>query len=476
MNKSLFLKYSATLMIIATPWLGAYESGSTGSDGVFSPVSDVELVLPDNGIFNFSEVNIPAGVTVTFAKNADNTAVFILATGDILVDGIIDVSGGSPVAAVGPTPAESDRLPGIGGPGGFDGGIGGIRYQPLISGSWGIGPGGGEYSTDTCGGGGGGYGTAGGIGHPCSGAGGASWGTPDLVPLVGGAGGGGGGAHHITFMHGQGGAGGGGAILMAASNNITVNGSVIANGGSSPDQTIKQGGGGTGSGGAIRIIADSISGEGAISAVGGVAGTPAEPTTLSGVGGDGRIRLEATTLIRLSDTTPTYIYSQPQTAIFAAVPALRIATIGGVATPTFPTGDADVALGSVVNPVEVEIETANVPLGTTVTLDVTPYPGGSPSADGRINFISSGVIGSIASGVATVSAELPAGSNTLQARTTFTVVASLGDALSRYAMGERVQSVSLLASVEGNVTEFTTVSGKTFRYPSDQVGQLAAKG
>lgn len=100
----------------------AYESGSTGADGAFNPTVDTVLPLPPDGIFNFTNVNIPAGVTVTFQRNDINTPVTLLASGDAIISGTLHVNGGwsAPVGAAGDGNIGDDGLPGIGGPGGYD--------------------------------------------------------------------------------------------------------------------------------------------------------------------------------------------------------------------------------------------------------------------------------------------------------------------------------------------------------------------
>ena len=452
----------------------AYDSGSTGADGAFAPAVDTELTLPANGIFNFTDVIIPAGVTVTFGRNASNTPVYILASGDITIDGIIDVSGGDVPAAPGPTPLLSDNASSLGGPGGFVGGHGSFFYEPRVYGANGAGPGGGSVANDRCGGGGGGYGSVGGEGQGnCANRGpnGVAYGNSELAFLVGGSGGGGGGADENSGFRGEGGSGGGGAILLAASGQIIITGEVIANGGNVAEHSFPRGGGGAGSGGAIRVVGDFISGEGLIIAEGGVTGITLKSDERGGGGGFGRIRLEANSLERLANTIPAFSFDSPQPALFSGLPQLSISTFGGVVAPAFPTGEDDIKLaGLVANPIAVEFSTSNVPLGTVISLRVSP----NGSRPYQIN--SAGVTGSFVAGTAIVDVDMLSGSSTLLATTTFTVVASVGDALSRYAMGERVKSVSLLASANGNVTEFTTVSGKTYRYPGDQVAVNGGQG
>lgn len=64
----------AILISQATPpaWGQAFSSGSTGSLGALAPASNTTVVLPADGILNYTTVTIPAGVTVTFQRNAAN--------------------------------------------------------------------------------------------------------------------------------------------------------------------------------------------------------------------------------------------------------------------------------------------------------------------------------------------------------------------------------------------------------------------
>jgi hypothetical protein len=68
-----------------------FNSGSTGADGALNPAANTTLALPASGVFNYTTVTIPAGVTVT--PNAGNTPVTILASGNVTIAGTIDVSG-----------------------------------------------------------------------------------------------------------------------------------------------------------------------------------------------------------------------------------------------------------------------------------------------------------------------------------------------------------------------------------------------
>jgi hypothetical protein len=208
-----------------------FTSGSTGADGAFNPTTTTTLTLPPNGVFNFTTVTIPAGVTVRFTRNAANTPVTVLATGDVTIAGTIDVSGTAGLAWRSGTWVGTTG--GAGGPGGFDGGHGANGVASTVGGA-GLGPGGGNgappdmYGYRASGSGAGHLtaGSAGGVNGNVSG--GVSYGTSTLVPLIGGSGGGGGGASFGGTAGGGG--GGGGALVIASSGTITLSGTIVANG------------------------------------------------------------------------------------------------------------------------------------------------------------------------------------------------------------------------------------------------------
>ncbi|MCA1604610.1 MAG: hypothetical protein LC775_03825, partial [Acidobacteria bacterium] len=108
-----------------------FNSGSTGADGAFAPATNQTLQVPASGVFNFTTMDIPAGVTVSFTRNAQNTPVTILASGNITIAGSLAVNG---------LPGATTGNGGAGGPGGFDGGLGGFGL-PIYSGNPGQGPG-----------------------------------------------------------------------------------------------------------------------------------------------------------------------------------------------------------------------------------------------------------------------------------------------------------------------------------------------
>jgi hypothetical protein len=471
----------------------AYSSGSTGADGAFNPTASQSVPLPPDGVFNYTGVNIPAGVTITYTKNAANTPVTILVSGDATIAGTLDVSGTPPVSSADVSGS------GLAGPGGYSGGRGGQPGGAAVNwttnwttpniGRAGVGPGGGNpgpvhlatiFGKAIAAGGGGAYGEAPPPpGSYCPSYPGAVYGNITLIPLIGGSGGGGGAGG--TVMPGSGGGGGGGAILIASSGVINITGAILANGGA-PVATGTLDGrgslGGGGSGGAIRLIATTVSGNGTISAAGGVAagGTVASQSgntyylcdygpynNGSGSGGAGRIRIEAETLSRTVASTPPWVGGAPSLAFVPGMPTLTISNVGGVTVPAQPTGSGDIALPTgFTNPVTVTFVTSGVTVGSSIKLTVIPVQGLAYGAT------SAPTTGTTGSATASVAVTLPSGPNTLQASVTYTVLASVGDAMSVYALGERVEKVTLastLGSKESTVT-LTTVSGKEYVVPA----------
>ncbi|HZS58210.1 MAG TPA: hypothetical protein VFA43_03005, partial [Gemmatimonadaceae bacterium] len=233
--------------------------------------------------------------------------------------------------------------------------------------------------------------------------------------------------------------------------------------------------GGGGSGGAIRIIATTIAGNGAISAAGGGAGGYVAATCCSFFqatgGAPGRVRLEAETITRTAASSPIATSDLPGNVFVAGFPTLTISSVAGVPAPAAPTGVADVTLpATTTNPVTVVFTTSNVPVGNTVLLKVIPQLGPVSSA------ISPALSGTTTSATASVSVSLPVGPSVLQAQTTFTIVAALGDLLKNFAGNERVEKITLSATLGGkSKMTLITVSGKHYDAPDEAV-RIAAMG
>ncbi len=255
----------AALWAVAPAGLAqAFDSGSNGSYGPIAvTTADVTLELPPDGVFHATTVTINSGRTLRFKRNALNTPVVILATGDVTIAGRLDVSGsrGSSTAA------------GFGGPGGFDGGTPGSAGTPPGDGH---GPGAGAGGTNTRNADGAGQGA---YAAAITGVGestrhGAPYGSALLIPILGGSGGGG-----SEGTPGVGGGGGGGAVLIASNTRIHLTGQIDADG-AYWSGNARNGG----SGGAVRLVAPVVSGSGTIFVRGAEGG--------AGSAGLGRIRVD----------------------------------------------------------------------------------------------------------------------------------------------------------------------------------------
>lgn len=421
-----------------------FDSGSTGADGAFAPAANVALPVPLSGVFNFTTVNIPAGVTVTFVPNTTNTPITILASGDVAIAGTVNVNGqdGSSVSA--PELILPIGGGGAGGSGGYAGGAGGI--SPAFNGGTlaaiggGLGPGsaGIAISNSGCPGS---FANAMTQGGNCNSQ---SYGTKTLVPLIGGSGGTGGPAYPLTGTlvctngcNGGGGGGGGGAILIASSGVITVNGSITSNGGNGGDGYQP---GGPGSGGGIRLIANTIAGSGVITATGG------GPNRTGYVGSPGRIRLESNTFSFSGSTNPAVTVSTPGVVNLSPLPTLSITAVGGVAVPSAAGGlftSPDITLpASTANPVTATLTATNIPVGTTVKVTATPR-------NGSLLWVNSTALsGTNAASTATASVTLSTTVPTvLRAEATFAVLTA-SNSFPVFADGEKVEKV-LVASVLG---------------------------
>lgn len=440
--------------------LAQFNSGSSGANGAFPPgavpalTTEITLDLRDgtvtfldaggvpldavmlpavpaggfqDGIVQFTTVDVPEGVTLRIINNLARTPVTILATGDVNVAGTIDVRGenGDP-ALVG--------RGGFGGPGGFKGGNGQITRTraTLDAAGEGLGPGGGKgggfgNDSDGVGGGGGaGFGTVGLSGdfnNPANG--GSTYGTLGLLPMVGGSGGGGGSAKENGLGSGGGGGGGGGAILIASSTTIDVSGSILAIGGRGGNGVVNNiSSGGGGSGGAIRLMAETLSVAGTLSAAGGGRGTAQNRN--GGRGGLGRIRLEAVTFNFTGTITGISNNGGLGPVFLPNPPSVRIVTVGPLFDPTLhavpasPTGNiggTDVIVDAP-GTFTIGLAASQVPLGTTIRVTAKPETDAAPIGP----VFSLGLSGTVGDSTTTVDLTFPtAGLFFIEARATFTV-------------------------------------------------------
>ncbi len=345
-----------------------FNSGSTGADGAFAPTASVQLPIPPDGVFNFTTIHIPAGVTVSFATRAGvrQPPISLLATGNVVIAGRIDVSAGS--GGPGGSGAQLFGNGGAPGPGGFAGGAGSNGVHGS-TGAGGLGPGGGLPGSATA--------FPGHAGHLLTGpgvSGGRAYGDARLVPLLGGSG------------------GGGGALLVASSGTMTITGSIAATGG--VGGTSGGPAGGSGSGGAVRLVATTLIGNVSIDVNGGPGASP------------GRIRVEAfTNGATVTGGTAGGVTVGAPEALRLDVVGLRIAAIDDVPAPATPVGaygSPDVILpAGTTSPVTVTLEASQIPLGTTVVVTATPLSGAPVLA------ISTPLVGTPAAARATATLAIP---------------------------------------------------------------------
>ncbi len=373
----------AALAINMSAIAGAFDSGSDGSDGPFNPVVNVEIDLgladtgswdtPGNGngvydpdrwivVFKLTTIDIPPGVTVTFLNHPSGAPVVWLAQGDVVIDGTVSLNGEAGTFVT--LPYQYAK----GGPGGFDGGAALVTGFAL---SEGFGPDGGSTN------GGGSY----------------TYCNPSIFPLIGGSGGGG------SNTSNRSGGAGGGAILIAASGTISHFGLIEANGGANFVSS------GSGSGGGVRLVANTIVGTGALTAMGGIPN-----------GGSGRIRLEAFDPTGYTGSTnPLATISGPGPLVQDNLtPTLRVTMVDGQPVPADPT--AGVLTKEVVadnDVVTLTIQATNITPGTVVTVRVRPAHGAMFATT------STPLVGTFALTTATAIVSLPAFPAEIQLRATF---------------------------------------------------------
>lgn len=348
-------------------------SGSDESDGplvlagglptiVFDPADKDRwggrvLDADGDGVFNFTTISIGAGTILKFRGDVVNRPIYFLASGDVVIDGTLDLSGAAGFVTGDLGLRRQLTVPGSGG---FAGGAGGFSSCLLPAATAGDGPGGG--AAPVC------------NGNPSHGGSGGFSGNRYLLPLIGGSGGGG----ALSGSFANGGAGGG-AILIASSTSVALAGVITSVGGAAAVAAGNVACSGNGSGGAIRLIAPTISGSGQLNVLGG----PGVPGQCGG-GTRGLVRLEAYSI------SGTLVFNAGSSAITQGTPVdettfrpsyqLRVTSIAGVAVPQTPSGSfvaPDVPISSS-SAVPVVIEATGIPHGTVVTLEVFPQAPENP--------------------------------------------------------------------------------------------------
>jgi hypothetical protein len=333
-----------------------FNSGSNGSLGDVVIDTDTTIILPADGILHYKSFQVLKEVAVGFVKNANNTPVYLLSQGDVVIKGRIYISGGG---------SAGDRGPGLGGPGGFDGGRRGVDALPPGDGQ---GPGGGRAGNHS------GSNTEGSAGNGnfinLHGNGstniGAVYGNAALIPLIGGSGGGG--------TPGYGGGGGGGAILIASNTRIFLDGAsdgnhfIDATGGEWGTSGAYNGG----SGGAVKLVAPVITG-----------GIRIYVGNRNGTGGPGRIRLDAVNYsganFGLHSPPLSLSYgSMLATGLEGTLPRLELVSVAGRPLPA-----GNVATGFILLPSGSEGDQPVVVrarnFGTKVPINVVLMPDNGPT-------------------------------------------------------------------------------------------------
>jgi hypothetical protein len=323
-------------------------------------------------VFKYTSVNIEGhttgspeqlvGRTVRFKNHPSHAPVVWLVQGNVTINGIVSVAG-----SAGTLQSPDRLLPTEPGPGGFRGGA----YGPSGMGS--------------------GYGPGGGHAHAFGANYLATYGNPQIIPLIGGSGGGGSGETGS-------GCAAGGAILIAAAGNVTLSGQIDARGVNSSQ--------GSSTGGAIKLIANQVSGGGALHAI--TSNTPG-----------GRIRIETNSLSQNIQTYPETVGVIPANPpiLWPAenAPKARVVSVDAVNAPLDPTSPlvaaADVAIQNNA-PVNIDIETLDFPIEGVVRLVVIPKFGS------RYWLTATRISGDINVATWRVTTTLPPGFVTLQARAT----------------------------------------------------------
>lgn len=276
-----------------------------GSDGALAVTSGTTTLTTDK-IWQYTSISVSAGATLTIGGAADNLPLSLLCTGNVQIDGTINLAGkgmaggsGSP-AAIGGVGTAGAGFVGFGAGGG--GGEGKINDSD-------VGNAGGNASGYT--GGPGGTGTSGydgGAGGSCTAsvfANSSSYLKAGIAPLAQGAGGGAGGGTNVgSNVAGAAGGRGGGALRIAAAGNVVVSatgvitcaGAVGSNGGNNGNVNGNYGAGGGGGGGTVIIeYGGTYTNSGSVTVAGGDGGTVTSPVgASSGAGGKGSAGLVST--------------------------------------------------------------------------------------------------------------------------------------------------------------------------------------
>jgi hypothetical protein len=237
-------------------------------------------------------------------------------------------------------------------------------------------------------------------------------------------------------------------LIASSSEIIFQNGYILAHAG---DHWCCQRGG---SGGSIRLIANKISGPAQINVNGSSYG-----------GSVGFFRVEAFDQTQFLPSYQDYSQGLPGPVILPNLPTLTISSVGGVNAPANPAAafraNPDIIVPtSVSNPVTVNIQATNIPVGTVVQIMQTS------DVNERTIINSSPLAGTNASSTATATVTLPTtGMCILNASATLNALTAFGYPV--HYDGERVDKVEIAANDDKSSGVFlVTVSGKRVKWPN----------
>jgi len=289
--------------------------------------------------------------------------------------------------------------------------------------------------------------------------------NPSLSPLTGGSGGGGGagvsstppsGCSANNYAGGSGG-GGGGALLLAASNKVTIGqfSLIQAQGGTGGNSGNSCGIGAGGAGGNVRIVAQEIVGSGVIYVNGANRGNGTGPASPGGY-----VRFEAsfnTYSGQIVGAVGGSFVIFPTAPLPANQPQLRISSIGGEAAPAAPSASLsspDITFQTAVGTVPLVVSASNVPVGTTVTIRVTPAIGSPTTA------VTGPLSGPVDNLTAQANVILPPGAGVVTATAAFAVLQALNGV--RFD-GELAQRMEVITQPDGTSKTFVIArSGARF--------------
>ncbi|MBA3947370.1 MAG: hypothetical protein H0X37_22780 [Herpetosiphonaceae bacterium] len=304
-------------VVLTQPLTKQYWAGGANSTEILRVPHFRNLTIAAGGILNVRTWDGNVGGMLPLKVSNNLT---------IAAGGVIDVSGQG--FAGGSGSADTDW----GSQGNSYAGSGSRAQTAYFGGGGGgfheTGPGRVDYS----GGGGGGHGTVGQNGTNAAnpgGSGGNAYGGNDGSTIEFGSGGGQGGGDWAKHYWSNGGNGGGTTYIVARQ--LTISGSVLANG---ANGSFSRGGGGGGSGGYIKLEGQLVTlGSGTVSAVGGTGAPAYIGPGAGGNGGNGRIRIEASTLSGTTNPPAT-----TQQVNFFAVQKLNDTTVEYTLPESFTGG------------------------------------------------------------------------------------------------------------------------------------------